>query len=161
MCDPDEYDIENLDRLPADCAAFFVMASFGDGEPTENAVTLVQSLQDASFEFSKGEHRLDGLKYVVFGLGNKTYEHYNQNGRNVDAALAEMGAVRIGERGEGNDNGSMEEDYLEWKDGMWEALATALGVEEGEGGDSADFTVSELEGQPQDKVYLGMFFFFF
>ena len=155
VCDPEEYDFENLDQLPEDCAAFFVMATYGEGEPTDNAVQLMQNLQDDSFEFSRGERKLDGFKYVIFGLGNKTYEHYNLIGRNVDAALEKMGATRIGERGEGDDDKSMEEDYLEWKDGMWEAFATAMGVEEGQGGDSADFVVTELDSHPEEKVYLG------
>ncbi|KNZ73034.1 NADPH--cytochrome P450 reductase [Termitomyces sp. J132] len=155
VCDPEEYDFENLDQLPEDCAAFFVMATYGEGEPTDNAVQLMQNLQDESFEFSNSEHKLPGLKYVVFGLGNKTYEHYNSIGRAVDTELTKMGATRIGERGEGDDDKSMEEDYLEWKDGMWEAFAAALGVEEGQGGDSPDFVVSELDLLPAEKVYLG------
>ncbi|KAG6831958.1 hypothetical protein H0H92_006559 [Tricholoma furcatifolium] len=155
VCDPEEYDFENLDQLPENCAAFFVMATYGEGEPTDNAVQLMQNLQDESFEFTNGQRSLEGVKYVVFGLGNKTYEHYNSIGRAVDAELTKMGATRIGERGEGDDDKSMEEDYLEWKDGMWEAFATALGVEEGQGGDSADFAVSELDSHPAEKVYLG------
>ncbi|KAF7296471.1 NADPH--cytochrome P450 reductase [Mycena chlorophos] len=155
VCDPEEYDFENLDQVPDDCAVFFVMATYGEGEPTDNAVTLMQNLTDESFEFSNGSHRLDGLKYVVFALGNKTYEHYNLIGRQVDQLVEKMGGVRIGERGEGDDDKSMEEDYLEWKDGMWEAFATALGVEEGQGADSADFAVSELPNHPPEKVYLG------
>ncbi|KAJ2913683.1 hypothetical protein MD484_g6729, partial [Candolleomyces efflorescens] len=155
VCDPEEYDFENLDQLPEDCAAFFVMATYGEGEPTDNAVQLMQNYEDESFEFSNGSRTLTGLKYVVFGLGNKTYEHYNVIGRRVDAALTAMGAVRIGERGEGDDDKSMEEDYLEWKDGMWEAFAAAMGVEEGQGGDSPDFVVSELEAHAPEKVYLG------
>ncbi|THV04462.1 putative cytochrome P450 oxidoreductase [Dendrothele bispora CBS 962.96] len=155
VCDPEEYDFDNLDEIPEDCAAFFVMATYGEGEPTDNAVQLMSNLTDESFEFSKGAHRLDGLKYVVFGLGNRTYEHYNLIGRQVDAKLTEMGAIRIGERGEGDDDKSMEEDYLEWKDGMWDAFATAMGVEEGQGGDTADFAVSEIEKVVPEKVYLG------
>ncbi|RDB17816.1 hypothetical protein Hypma_000791 [Hypsizygus marmoreus] len=155
VCDPEEYDFENLDELPEDCAAFFVMATYGEGEPTDNAVQLMQNLQDESFEFSGGERKLEGLKYVVFGLGNKTYEHYNSIGRAVDAELTKLGAIRIGERGEGDDDKSMEEDYLEWKDGMWDAFAAAMNVEEGQGGDSADFAVSELDIHPPEKVYLG------
>ncbi|PFH53873.1 hypothetical protein AMATHDRAFT_682 [Amanita thiersii Skay4041] len=155
VCDPEEYDFENLDQLPEDCCAFFVMATYGEGEPTDNAVAFMQNLQDESFEFTNGQHSLSGLKYVVFGLGNRTYEHYNFIGRTVDKLLTQMGAVRIGERGEGDDDKSMEEDYLEWKDGMWEAFAAAMGVEEGQGGDSPDFVVSELESHPSEKVYLG------
>jgi NADPH-ferrihemoprotein reductase len=155
VCDPEEYDFENLDQLPEDCAAFFVMATYGEGEPTDNAVQIMQNFQDEAFEFSSGQRKLDGLKYVVFGLGNKTYEHYNSIGRAVDAELSKMGAIRIGERGEGDDDKSMEEDYLEWKDGMWEAFSVAMNVEEGQGGDSADFVVSELNSHPPEKVYLG------
>ncbi|KAH8818907.1 hypothetical protein DL96DRAFT_1471223 [Flagelloscypha sp. PMI_526] len=155
VCDPEEYDFENLDELPEDCAAIFVMATYGEGEPTDNAVQLMQNLEDDSFEFSKGEHKLEGLKYVVFALGNRTYEHYNLIGRKVDEHLTNMGAQRIGERGEGDDDKSMEEDYLAWKDGMWDAFSVALGVEEGQGGDSPDFKVSELESHPAEKVYQG------
>ncbi|KAK0201986.1 putative cytochrome P450 oxidoreductase [Desarmillaria ectypa] len=155
VCDPEEYDFETLDSLPEGTAAIFVMASYGEGEPTDNAVTLLQNLSDDSFEFSQGSRRLENLKYVLFGLGNKTYEHYNLVARQVDQYLTGMGATRIGERGEGDDDKSMEEDYLEWKDDMWEAFAKALGVEEGQGGDSADFAVSELASHPEEKVYLG------
>ncbi|KAJ7134349.1 hypothetical protein C8R44DRAFT_828906 [Mycena epipterygia] len=155
VCDPEEYDFENLDQLPEDCAVFFVMATYGEGEPTDNAVQLMQNLQDESFEFSNGERKLEGLKYVVFGLGNKTYEHYNLIGRQVDTEMTKMGGIRMGERGEGDDDKSMEEDYLEWKDAMWDAFAAAMNVEEGQGGDSADFAVSELSDHAPEKVYLG------
>ncbi|KAI5118870.1 hypothetical protein M0805_005312 [Coniferiporia weirii] len=155
VCDPEEYDFENLDQIPEDCAVIFVVATYGEGEPTDNAVELTQHMSDESFEFSKGAHRLEGLKFVMFGLGNKTYEHYNAIARRMDDELQAMGAIRIGERGEGDDDRSMEEDYLEWKDGMWEAFARELGVEEGQGGDSADFVVSELDEHPHEKVYLG------
>lgn len=43
--------------------------------------------------------------YVVFALGNKTYEHYNAMGRYVDQQLAAMGANRVFQRGEGDDDG--------------------------------------------------------
>ncbi len=155
VCDPEEYDFENLDQIPEDCAVFFVMATYGEGEPTDNAVTLMQNLSDESFEFSNGERKLEGLKYVNFGLGNKTYEHYNEIARKIDRELAAMSAIRIGERGEGDDDKSMEEDYLEWKDGMWAAFAEAMGVEEGAGGDTPDFVVSELDAHPPEKIYLG------
>ncbi|KAI0250789.1 NADPH-dependent cytochrome P450 oxidoreductase [Lactifluus subvellereus] len=156
VCDPEEYDFENLDQIPDDCAAIFVMATYGEGEPTDNAVQLMQNLSDESFEFSKGEHKLNDLKYVIFGLGNRTYEHYNVISRQVDEYLTKMGATRIGERGEGDDDKSMEEDYLEWKDSMWEAFARIMNVEEGQGGDSADFAVSEIQDSlPPEKVYRG------
>ena len=41
----------------------------------------------------------------VFGLGNKTYEHYNSMGKFWDAKLAELGANRVFELGLGDDDG--------------------------------------------------------
>lgn len=66
-----------------------------------------------------------------------------------------MGGARIGERGEGDDDKSLEEDYLAWKDGMWAEFSKILGVEEGGVGDSPDFTVTEVPSHPQEKVYHG------
>lgn len=155
VCDPEEYDFENLDQVPEDCAVIFVMATYGEGEPTDNAVQLMQNLTEADFTFSNGEHKLDGLKYVIFGLGNRTYEHYNEIARKLDKHLQEAGAKRIGERGEGDDDKSMEEDYLEWKEPMWAAFSAEMGVEEGGGGDTPDFAVTELDSHPPEKIYLG------
>lgn len=40
----------------------------------------------------------------VFGLGNKTYEHYNEMGHYVDKRLDQLGANRIFELGLGDDD---------------------------------------------------------
>ncbi|EJD40901.1 cytochrome P450 oxidoreductase [Auricularia subglabra TFB-10046 SS5] len=155
VCDPEEYDFDNLDQIPEDSCAIFVVATYGEGEPTDNSVQLLQNLSDDSFAFSNGDHKLEGLKYVVFGLGNRTYEHYNAMARKVDACLEAAGGKRIGERGEGDDDKSMEEDYLEWKEGMWKAFAEDMGVEEGVGSETPDFAVTELSSHAPEKVYLG------
>lgn len=41
----------------------------------------------------------------VFGLGNKTYEHFNAMGKYVDQRLEQLGAQRIFELGLGDDDG--------------------------------------------------------
>lgn len=41
----------------------------------------------------------------VFGLGNKTYEHYNAVGKYVDKRLEEVGGIRVCELGLGDDDG--------------------------------------------------------
>lgn len=41
----------------------------------------------------------------MFALGNKTYEFYNTTGRFIDATLQKLGAERVSERGEGDDDG--------------------------------------------------------
>lgn len=69
--------------------------------------------------------------------------------------MTELGAKRIGERGEGDDDKSMEEDYLAWKDLMWTDFAERMGVEEGGAGDVPDFVVKELHDHSPEKVYHG------
>lgn len=44
----------------------------------------------------------------VFGLGNKTYEQYNAVGRYMDAKMTAVGAKKFFERGEGDDDCSLE-----------------------------------------------------
>jgi sulfite reductase alpha subunit-like flavoprotein len=41
----------------------------------------------------------------VFGLGNKTYEHFNEMGKIADTKLEQMGGTRICALGLGDDDG--------------------------------------------------------
>ncbi|KAL2869227.1 NADPH--hemoprotein reductase cprA [Aspergillus lucknowensis] len=162
VADLEEYDYENLDKFPEDKVAFFVLATYGEGEPTDNAVEFYQFFtgEDVSFEDggSAEDKPLSSLKYVAFGLGNNTYEHYNAMVRQVDAALTKLGAQRIGSAGEGDDGaGTMEEDFLAWKEPMWAALSEAMGLQEREASYEPVFSVVEDDSlDPEDEsVYLG------
>jgi NADPH-ferrihemoprotein reductase len=160
VADLEDYDYENLDEFPDDKIAFFVLATYGEGEPTDNAVEFYEFVNGESPAFSKGEPEkpLGNLKYVTFGLGNNTYEHYNSMVRRVDAALKKLGADRIGTAGEGDDGaGTMEEDFLAWKEPMWEALSEKMGLEEREAVYEPVFSVAEKPelSAEDDTVYLG------
>lgn len=160
--DLEEYDFENLDTFPDDCVAFFVMATYGEGEPTDNAVDFHEFLQGEDTTFSNGqaagESPLSSLRYVAFGLGNNTYEHYNSMVRKTDEALTKMGATRVSAAGEGDDGaGTMEEDFLAWKEPMWEELMRVMGLEEREAVYEPVFEVIEKPDLDaiSDLVYLG------
>ncbi|OQE27429.1 hypothetical protein PENSTE_c004G06322 [Penicillium steckii] len=162
VADIEDYDYENLDKFPEDKIAFFVLATYGEGEPTDNAVEFYQFFtgEDVAFESGAGadDSPLSSLKYVAFGLGNNTYEHYNAMVRQVDTALSKLGAQRIGSAGEGDDGaGTMEEDFLAWKEPMWTALSDAMGLQEREAVYEPVFNVNEDESaSPEDdSVYLG------
>ncbi|KAI9662728.1 MAG: NADPH-cytochrome P450 reductase [Alyxoria varia] len=160
--DLEEYDFDVLDSLPEDCVAFFVMATYGEGEPTDNAVDFFEFIGGDDSSFSNGssasETPLPNLKYVTFGLGNNTYEHYNAMVRKTDAALTKLGAQRVGDAGEGDDGaGTMEEDFLAWKEPMWTELTKAMRLEERE---AVYEPVFEIREKPEmdasdDLVYLG------
>ncbi|GAB1318969.1 NADPH--cytochrome P450 reductase [Madurella fahalii] len=159
VADLEDYDYDNLDAVPSDKVVMFVLATYGEGEPTDNAVEFYEFITGDSPSFSLGNDvPLGNLNYVAFGLGNNTYEHYNSMVRNVNKALQKLGANRIGEAGEGDDGaGTMEEDFLAWKDPMWKALAEKMGLEEREAVYEPIFGIVEREGLTRDspEVYLG------
>ncbi|TIA20625.1 cytochrome P450 reductase 1 [Aureobasidium pullulans] len=160
--DLEEYDFENLDSFPEDKVAMFVLATYGEGEPTDNAVEFYEFISSEDVSFNQGggisEKPLANLKYVAFGLGNNTYEHYNSMVRNVTKFLDRLGANRIGAAGEGDDGaGTMEEDFLAWKEPMWKDLADSMGLQERE---AVYEPVLEVSEKPEmdaesDDVYLG------
>lgn len=160
--DLEEFDYENLDNFPDDKVAMFVLATYGEGEPTDNAVEFYEFIGGEDVSFSQGagvdEKPLATLKYVAFGLGNNTYEHYNSMVRNVTKYFDRLGAQRIGSAGEGDDGaGTMEEDFLAWKEPMWKSLTEAMGLEEREAVYEPVFEVTEKpDMDPEsDEVYLG------
>jgi NADPH-ferrihemoprotein reductase len=162
VADLEDYEYENLDQFPDDKVAFFVLATYGEGEPTDNAVEFYEFITGEDVQFSDGasveEKPLSKLTFVAFGLGNNTYEHYNSMVRHVNTALEKLGGTRVGEAGEGDDGaGTMEEDFLAWKDPMWEALAKKMGLEEREAVYEPVFQVTEDDtlGPDSPEVYLG------
>ena len=162
VADLEDYDYENLDVFPEDKVAVFVLATYGEGEPTDNAVDFYEFITGEDVSFSNGgsadEKPLSNLKFVAFGLGNNTYEHYNSMVRRVNTALLKYGATRIGEAGEGDDGaGTMEEDFLAWKEPMWAELSEKMQLEEREAVYEPVFSVterSELDASAKE-VYLG------
>ncbi|KAF1919668.1 hypothetical protein BDU57DRAFT_585764 [Ampelomyces quisqualis] len=162
VADLEEYDFENLDNFPEDKLAIFVLATYGEGEPTDNAVEFYEFIGAEDISFSEGggpgDKPLSKLNYVAFGLGNNTYEHYNSMVRNVDKYLTKLGATRLGDAGEGDDGaGTMEEDFLAWKEPMWAAVAEKMGLEEREAAYEPVFEITEKPelSAEDDTVYLG------
>uniref|UniRef100_A0A667YLC7 tRNA 4-demethylwyosine synthase (AdoMet-dependent) n=1 Tax=Myripristis murdjan TaxID=586833 RepID=A0A667YLC7_9TELE len=100
----------------------FLVATYTDGQPTENAEWFCKWLEEASTDFRYGKTYLRGLRYAVFGLGNSVYVgHYNTVGKDVDKWLWMLSGMRILTRGEGDcnvtksRNGSVQADFQAWK----------------------------------------------
>lgn len=91
----------------------FVTASFGEGEPTDNAKDFYEWLMKPERE----QNLLKGLKYTVFGLGNSRdhKEHYQAAAINIDQRLSELGAERVFRIGLGDDAGDIENDFDSWR----------------------------------------------
>lgn len=150
VADPEECDMEdlvNLKNIP-NSLAVFCMATYGEGDPTDNAMEFYEWLQN-------GDADLTGLNYAVFGLGNKTYEHYNEVAIYIDKRLEELGATRVYELGLGDDDANIEDDFITWKDKFWPAVCEYFGIEStGEDISIRQYRLEEYEDAP-DRVYTG------
>jgi NADPH-ferrihemoprotein reductase len=123
-------DLEELevDTLADERAAIFVMATYGEGEPTDNAKDFDEWLNGEDEQHDDGE--FEELAYAVFGLGNKTYEHYCEMGNRTDRRLAELGAEGLVEVGTGDDDAGLEEDFDRWKKTLWAPFCAKFELDE-------------------------------
>ncbi|KAG7278949.1 hypothetical protein CRUP_036600 [Coryphaenoides rupestris] len=150
--DPEEYEMVELSRLSEieNSLAIFCMATYGEGDPTDNAQDFYDWLQENDNE------DLSGVNFTVFGLGNKTYEHYNAMGAYVDKRLEELGAKRIFDLGMGDDDGNLEDDFVSWREQFWPAVCQHFGVEAlGDDSSIRQYELKEHTDLNMNKVYTG------
>lgn len=89
LTDMAEYDPANLvqERL-----LFIVVSTHGEGDPPIAAEKLHAFLHSAEAP------RLEHLKYGVFALGDSSYKHFCQTGKDFDGFLEKQGATRLLDR---------------------------------------------------------------
>ena len=83
------------------------------------------------------------MNFAVFGLGNKTYEHYNAVAIYVDKRLAELGANRVQALGLGDDDANLEDDFITWKEEFWQSACKKFGME----ASGEDFNMRQYEAK--------------
>lgn len=128
--DVQDYDMKRLTELHEsipDAVALFCMATYGEGDPTDNAQEFWDLLKGA--EDGGDEMPLNDLRYAVFGLGNKQYEHFNSVGKYVDTMLKGFGGNQIVPVGLGDDDVNMEEDFAVWREGLWAKICTIFDID--------------------------------
>jgi NADPH-ferrihemoprotein reductase len=80
----DVIDLENFDpaKLQEGVPSVFLLATYGDGDPTDNALGFYKWMKNE--DGSVDPEAMRAVKYLVFGLGNTQYEHYNKMGKETD-----------------------------------------------------------------------------
>ena len=104
----------------SDAAVVFLMATYGEGDPTDNAIEFVEWIKDKDRDLDNDS--LKNAHFSVFGLGNTQYEHYNAMGKLVNKRLEALGATRVYEYGEGDDDNNIDDDFETWREGLAAAL---------------------------------------
>jgi cytochrome P450/NADPH-cytochrome P450 reductase len=130
-------------KLPKAGALVIVTASY-NGAPPDNAANFYKWLQDGL-----AENELAGVKFALFGAGNRNWDStYQSVPRFIDAKLEQYGAERIYERGEGDARDDLDAHFQTWKAPLWPTLAKTFGIEFVETAAISDRPMYELEFVP-------------
>ena len=79
-------------KLMHEKSVLIVVSTQGEGDPPDSAQKFCKNL------FAENAPSLTNLKFAVCALGDSSYEHFCQTGKNIDRRLAELGAVRFHRR---------------------------------------------------------------
>ncbi|SCV05562.1 LANO_0H10220g1_1 [Lachancea nothofagi CBS 11611] len=152
MCaDIENYDMQNLNELPANVVVSIFLSTYGEGDFPDGAIPF----EDFLTGLSSGD--LENVRYTLFGLGNSTYEFFNGASKKAQKYLSEAGATLVGKSGEADDGaGTTDEDYMTWKDALMALLKSELGLDEHEQKFEPNFQYSVMETDETDNsVSLG------
>jgi tRNA wybutosine-synthesizing protein 1 len=101
----------------------FVVSTYKEGTPPDNAKFFCEWLQEASVDFRVGPEFLSKLTYAVLGLGNSLYDHnYTVVAKRMYQQLPKMGGTALCSLGLTDESISrpdqfdMEHDFTTWLD---------------------------------------------
>ncbi|MFB1298101.1 molybdopterin-dependent oxidoreductase [Mycobacterium sp. pW049] len=69
-----------------------VTSTFGDGGPPDNGADFWERLE------SPDAPALDGVRYTVLGIGDRSYDNFCGHAKSLDARFADLGATRMLDR---------------------------------------------------------------
>lgn len=99
-----------------------VVSTWGEGDPPEAAEEFYQQLME-------GGVSLEGVEFSVCALGDTSYDQFCQTGKDVDAQLEKLGAVRIADRVDCDVD--FDESFAAWSQDVWSKLADAASASKG------------------------------
>lgn len=120
LVDAENYDAKNV--LHKEKLVIFLVATYGEGEPTDNALDLHDYLMEAAKNCDVASPPLAGVTFAVFALGNRQYEHFCAMGKKVQKCMVEMGASPLLPMGNGDDDDDIDRDFDDWSSAFFNAL---------------------------------------
>lgn len=125
VADMSDYEPDSIARIAETQVAFFIMSTFGEGDPSDNVHDFWSWID------TKRGKPLKQLKYMAFGLGNSNYKHFNAVIDHVVERIEVLGAQPLLPTGRADDvKSETEEHFLEWKDHVLATLRRSLSLVE-------------------------------
>jgi sulfite reductase (NADPH) flavoprotein alpha-component len=111
------YSVEQLVEL--DHPFVVIISTWDDGVPPPKAAPFCEALKAS-------EISLEGKQYTVLAMGDTEYPMFCECGKQVDAALAKLGAEAVMPR---TDLGAdFMVSYIGWSKGFWKTMAGVYGI---------------------------------
>ncbi|CAI2339692.1 unnamed protein product [Caenorhabditis sp. 36 PRJEB53466] len=103
-----------------------VVSSTGDGDAPDNAARFVRRINRKILanDFMKN------LDYAILGLGDSNYSSYQTIPRKIDKQLTALGASRLFEKGEADDQVGLDLAVEPWIEKLFAVLAARFGISE-------------------------------
>ena len=155
VVDSEHYDFKQ--KLSKELLVVFLVATYGDGEPTDSALDLHDYLVAEADTADAADPPLKNVNYAVFGLGNRQYEHFCSMGKTVNRCMEEMGGTSLVPLGLGDDDDDIDRDFDQWSTKFFESLKGAGILEAGKTADVTEasvpaFTIQKVLDAPKNKV---------
>ena len=150
IADLSDYDAASIARIPRAKLVIFIMATYGEGDPSDNANELWAWLG------SEKSSILSSLRYAAFGLGNSNYSLFNRVIVVITQGLDRLGAQRLMPVGQADDkDGSTAEDFLIWKERLFKMFRDDLQYTDKDAGYSPSLATVEDDSMTSIDLHNG------
>eukprot|EP01040_Poterioochromonas_malhamensis_P009680 gene9680-10510_t len=135
----------------------FIVACYGEGEPTDNAKKFFESLNAIP---AVEKNKFHGMNYGVFGLGNSQCfrDRYNVVGKGLDRTLESFGGSRVVPLGLGDASSeavgenSMGDCWIAWKQNLLNSVQNFTSSETSSSSASSGATSSAPESFKNEQT---------
>eukprot|EP01083_Nonionella_stella_P163668 539387_1 len=115
--------------FPDDRLIIFVASTTGQGDVPNNMKNFWKFLLRRDLP----KHAFSKLQFTTFGLGDSSYINYNTVTRKLHQRLLDLGAIKVFDRGLGDDQHDIGYDsaFIPWLESLSDTLQTMYGIPDG------------------------------